>query len=76
MFFPRFVKFAVSALALAFESQARAAPLSYGTYYDEELVQSPTCPANILCRTNFPNCLRTTFCCSRKSTVKFRALSL
>jgi hypothetical protein len=36
--FTRLTKFAVVALALAVGSQAKAAPLSYGTYYDEEAV--------------------------------------
>jgi hypothetical protein len=36
--FARLAMFAVVALALAFGNQAKAAPLSYGTYYDEQIL--------------------------------------
>jgi hypothetical protein len=50
--FARFTKFAVIALTLAVGSQAKAAPLSYGTYYDEELVPG-FCINTNTCRANF-----------------------
>jgi hypothetical protein len=50
--FARLTKFAVVALALAIGSQVKAAPLSYGTYYDEELV-SPKCNNATTCQANF-----------------------
>jgi hypothetical protein len=48
--FARLAMFAVVALALAFGNQAKAAPLSYGTYYDEQIVgincsNTPDCAA-------------------------------
>jgi hypothetical protein len=50
--FARLAKFAVLALALAVGGQAKAAPLTYGTYYDEELVQA-LCNGAAACRVNF-----------------------
>jgi hypothetical protein len=50
--FARLAIFAVVALALAAGSQATAAPLSYGTYYDEEFV-GDTCINSQSCRANF-----------------------
>jgi hypothetical protein len=50
--FARLTKFAVVALALGVGSQAKAAPLSYGTYYDEEQVVG-LCSSGTSCRVNF-----------------------
>jgi hypothetical protein len=50
--FARVTKFAVVALALAAGGQAKAAPLSYGTYYDEEL-ETVLCNNTNTCRVNF-----------------------
>jgi hypothetical protein len=50
--FARLTKFAVVALALAAGGQAKASPLSYGTYYDEEFVAQEGC-GDISCRVNF-----------------------
>jgi hypothetical protein len=50
--FDRLTMFAVVALALAVGSQAKAAPLAYGTYYDEELVVE-SCTTLSTCRSYF-----------------------
>jgi hypothetical protein len=50
--FARLAMFAVVALALAVGSQAKATPLTYGTYYDEELVNG-FCSNATSCRSNF-----------------------
>jgi hypothetical protein len=50
--FARLAMFAVVVMAFAIGSQARAAPLSYGTYYDEELVVE-NCTNASICRSNF-----------------------
>jgi hypothetical protein len=50
--FARLTMFVVVALALAVGSQAKAAPLTYGTYYDEEELAA-TCFSAMNCRTNF-----------------------
>jgi hypothetical protein len=49
--FARFAQIAVVALALATGNQANAAPLAYGTYYDETINQN--CSPSSLCRVNF-----------------------
>jgi hypothetical protein len=46
--FARLTIFAVAALALAFGNHAKAAPLSYGTYYDEQIL-------GVVC-SNTPDC--------------------
>jgi hypothetical protein len=51
MFFPRFVKFAVIALAFAVGSQAKATPLTYGTYYEDS--EAVNCSGSTACRLNF-----------------------
>jgi hypothetical protein len=50
--FARLTMLAVVVLALAVGSQAKAAPLSYGTYYDEEFVGG-SCSTGGPCRANF-----------------------
>jgi hypothetical protein len=50
--FARLALFAVVVLALAAGGQAKAAPLAYGTYYDEELLIN-TCATLPSCRSNF-----------------------
>jgi hypothetical protein len=50
--FARLMMFTVVVLALAAGSQAKAAPLSYGTYYDEEEV-SASCNSTTVCRAGF-----------------------
>jgi hypothetical protein len=50
--FDRLTMFAVVTLALAVGSQAKATPLSYGTYYDEEQV-NVACAVAVSCRVNF-----------------------
>jgi hypothetical protein len=49
--FARFTKFAVIALTLAVGSQAKAAPLTYGTYYED--TESTSCTSVPTCRLNF-----------------------
>jgi hypothetical protein len=50
--FARLALFAVVVLALAAGGQAKAAPLAYGTYYDEENVNA-ACAVAVSCRINF-----------------------
>jgi hypothetical protein len=50
--FARLGQIAVVVLALAVGGQAKAAPLSYGTYYDEEFVQAD-CAGKAACQSNF-----------------------
>jgi hypothetical protein len=50
--FARLAMLTVVALALAVGSQAKATPLTYGTYYDEEFVGG-SCPNSQSCRANF-----------------------
>ena len=49
--FARVAKLAIVALVLVIAGQAGAAPLSYGTYYDETTFYS--CSSGISCRVNF-----------------------
>jgi hypothetical protein len=49
--FARFTKFAVVALALAVGGQAKAANLTYGTYYED--TETTSCSATTNCRLNF-----------------------
>ena len=49
--FARLTQFAVIALVLGIAGQAKAAPLTYGTYYDESVFVS--CNSAFFCRVSF-----------------------
>jgi hypothetical protein len=50
--FARFAQFALVALVFTISNHANAAPLTYGTYYDETL-PNVQCPNTQVCRVNF-----------------------
>lgn len=51
--FARLLQVAALAVSVAVGVQAEAAPVAYGTYYDDQSVSASGCSGVTLCRTNF-----------------------